>query len=277
MRVLIIHRKSLFGDSLAALLRSRIVGLELMVTPSLPDGAMLMGRVPRGLLILEAEQGAGAQLLAAVRLIYPGWRIALLGGSSGDVAALPVDGYLTANSDSETVIAEVCRLAETSLRPPTHAADDDDGRPVAAGGTEALSRRPPAATPPPARALTRRQQDVLSLLAQGRSTKDIARTLDLGIGTIKAHLDGLYRTLGVHSRIAAVARVQAFSRQDLPDITLSDYDPDQDDTTAATSGEHNVIRLEARIGPCAPAAADQAAQSATAVRYARPRRRDARL
>lgn len=146
-------------------------------------------------------------------------------------------------------------------------------------------RRSPGAhpqPPPPARALTRRQQDVLSLLAQGRSTKDIARTLDLGIGTIKAHLDGLYRTLGVHNRVAAVARVQAFSRQNLPDIappdiTLSEDDPDQADTTAATSGGHNVIRLESRIGPCAPAAADQAAQSATAVRYARPRRRDARL
>ena len=275
MRVLIIHRKPLFRDSLAALLRARIAGLELMVVPSLADGAMLMGQVPLGLLILEAEQGAGAQLLAALRLIYPGWRIALLGGPPGDVAALPVDGYLAADSDGETVVAEVGRLAGTTGRPPIRAAGETSRSQAAAGGpglAETSSRRAPAASSQQARPLTRRQQDVLSLLAQGRSTKDIARTLDLGIGTIKAHLDGLYRTLGVHNRIAAVARVQAFSRPGLAPADLGLFDPDSAGAIAAVHDGHpdghNVIRLECRPGTWVSAEADPAtpARPATAMR-----------
>ena len=58
-------------------------------------------------------------------------------------------------------------------------------------------------------ALTERQKDVLRLLAEGRSTKDIARTLELGVGTVKVHLSAVYRTLGAHSRMEAVIRAGA--------------------------------------------------------------------
>jgi DNA-binding NarL/FixJ family response regulator len=47
---------------------------------------------------------------------------------------------------------------------------------------------------------------VLKLLAEGRSTKDIARTLNLGLGTVKVHLAGVYRALGASNRMEAVVR-----------------------------------------------------------------------
>jgi DNA-binding NarL/FixJ family response regulator len=71
---------------------------------------------------------------------------------------------------------------------------------------------------PVARGLTRRQQDVLGLLSEGRSTKEIARSLNLGVGTIKAHLDGLYRTLGVHNRTAAVHLARQAARMDAANV-----------------------------------------------------------
>ena len=56
---------------------------------------------------------------------------------------------------------------------------------------------------------TARQMDVLRLLAEGRSTKDIARSLDMGVGTVKVHLSAIYRILGAHNRMEAVVRAGA--------------------------------------------------------------------
>lgn len=79
---------------------------------------------------------------------------------------------------------------------------------------------PSTATSPPAvmASLTGRQQEVLTLLVDGQSTKDIARSLNLGIGTVKVHLGGLYRVLSVPNRAAAVAWVHSAG---LPDLARS--------------------------------------------------------
>jgi DNA-binding NarL/FixJ family response regulator len=51
--------------------------------------------------------------------------------------------------------------------------------------------------------LTPRQRDVLALLVEGRSNKEIARRLQLGEGTVKVHMAALLRSLGVQNRAAA--------------------------------------------------------------------------
>jgi DNA-binding NarL/FixJ family response regulator len=53
--------------------------------------------------------------------------------------------------------------------------------------------------------LTPRQREVLELLVQGKSNKEIARDLKLGEGTVKIHMAGLFRALGVTTRAAAAA------------------------------------------------------------------------
>jgi len=57
---------------------------------------------------------------------------------------------------------------------------------------------------PPAH-LTPRQAEVLSLLEQGRSTKQIAQELHLSTETVRNHVRHLLRALGVTSRLEAVA------------------------------------------------------------------------
>ena len=57
---------------------------------------------------------------------------------------------------------------------------------------------------PPAH-LTPRQAEVLRLLEQGRSTKQIAQELHLSTETVKNHVRLLLRALGVHTRLEAVA------------------------------------------------------------------------
>jgi DNA-binding CsgD family transcriptional regulator len=64
------------------------------------------------------------------------------------------------------------------------------------------------ATPLRRLGLTERQAQVLWLLTKGISTKEIAQELDLSVGTVKKHLEHVYRKLGVSTGTAAVA--QAF-------------------------------------------------------------------
>jgi PAS domain S-box-containing protein len=58
-------------------------------------------------------------------------------------------------------------------------------------------------TPPPH--LTPRQAEVLRLLEQGRSTKQIAQELHLSTETVRNHVRHLLDALGVNSRLEAVA------------------------------------------------------------------------
>ena len=53
--------------------------------------------------------------------------------------------------------------------------------------------------------LTPRQAEVLKLLGQGRSTKQIADELHLSTETVRNHIRHLFRALGVNSRLEAVA------------------------------------------------------------------------
>jgi DNA-binding NarL/FixJ family response regulator len=52
--------------------------------------------------------------------------------------------------------------------------------------------------------LTPRQLEVLSLLGEGLSNKLICRRLNIAPGTVKVHITGILRELGVASRLQAV-------------------------------------------------------------------------
>ena len=51
--------------------------------------------------------------------------------------------------------------------------------------------------------LTPRENEILSLLAEGQSNKVIARNLGISDGTVKLHVKAILRKLGVHSRVEA--------------------------------------------------------------------------
>ena len=52
--------------------------------------------------------------------------------------------------------------------------------------------------------LTKRQLDVLRLLAEGRSTAEIAAALGLTETTVRNYVANLLATLGAHTRLQAV-------------------------------------------------------------------------
>ena len=57
----------------------------------------------------------------------------------------------------------------------------------------------------PLTGLTRRELEVLSALAAGRTNKEIAADLGLSPNTVKFHVKNLFQKLGVHNRSQAIA------------------------------------------------------------------------
>jgi PAS domain S-box-containing protein len=62
-----------------------------------------------------------------------------------------------------------------------------------------------SAPPQPHPSLTPRQAEILRMLEHGLSTHQIARELHLSRETVRNHIRRLLKTLGVHSRLEAVA------------------------------------------------------------------------
>jgi DNA-binding NarL/FixJ family response regulator len=55
-------------------------------------------------------------------------------------------------------------------------------------------------------ALTQREREVFQLLALGKANKEVARNLDMSLGTAKKHRENLQRKLDCHSA-AELARL----------------------------------------------------------------------
>ena len=74
-----------------------------------------------------------------------------------------------------------------------------------------IEERPDDTPTAPLPHLTPRQVEVLRLLEQGRSTKQIAAELHLSPETVRNHVRRLFQALGVNSRLEAVAVARAAS------------------------------------------------------------------
>jgi two-component system, NarL family, response regulator YdfI len=111
-------------------------------------------------------------------------------------------GFLLKDTDRETLFNAIRAAArgETLLRPEILA------RVLAAGQPASTSRRVgPNLAAQGIPALTEREREVLSGVARGERSKEIAARLGITERTIKAHLDSIYNKLGVDSRAAAVS------------------------------------------------------------------------
>jgi LuxR family maltose regulon positive regulatory protein len=77
-----------------------------------------------------------------------------------------------------------------------------------AEGMESVPAPSPASTSPLVEPLTPRELEVLHLLGEGCSNRDIAEALVITLNGVKKHTGNIYGKLGVHSRTQAVVRAQ---------------------------------------------------------------------
>ena len=62
--------------------------------------------------------------------------------------------------------------------------------------------------------LTPREAEVAALLAAGRNSREAARALHIGIGTVRTHLKSLFDKTGARSQTALALKLQAFAVRD---------------------------------------------------------------
>ena len=97
--------------------------------------------------------------------------------------------------------------ARASQRP-SRCRDSQVSPKVSGGLVGGLRGAEPGQKPPKSRlgSLTPREREVFQLLAIGRSNKEVARELDISLGTAKKHRENLQRTLSCGSA-AELARL----------------------------------------------------------------------
>jgi ATP/maltotriose-dependent transcriptional regulator MalT len=91
-----------------------------------------------------------------------------------------------------------------------YALPDRDRRPEQ-GAPSVLSELRPEGVAVPKRLddpLSEREVEVLTLLASGRTNAEIAKDLFVAVGTVKSHVNNIYRKLGAANRAEAVTRAR---------------------------------------------------------------------
>jgi len=146
---------------------------------------------PPEVVVLTAH-GERAMALEALKAGATGY---LLKGSPADL----VEAVRVAAGGGSAIAPEIARYLLDEVRVPSQeggASLGDFGRREIHGDHGLAGERP---------SLTRREREVLALLAKGATYEDAARLLGISLGTVQSHVKSLYRKLEVSSKAEAAA------------------------------------------------------------------------
>jgi DNA-binding NarL/FixJ family response regulator len=202
MRILLADDHNLVRAGLRALI-AQIPGTEIVAEAS--DGqqalALILETRPDLALVDVSMPGLnGLELAARVGREAPQTRVAIVSmhGTAAHVAQAlraGVKAYLLKDAAAEELpllIAAVAR-GETYLSP---AISKQVVGALLGGGTDKM--RGQASERASLDGLTPRQREILQLVAEGNSTKDVARILDLSVKTVEAHRGQIMSRLEIH-------------------------------------------------------------------------------
>jgi DNA-binding NarL/FixJ family response regulator len=158
----------------------------------------------------------GAQVTAEVLAADIGTRVLILTTFADDEAVIPALragalGYLTKDATGEALLTAVRDVAagRTVLDPAVQR------RLVQLVVSEANPpARKPASLPPEAEGLTRREVDVVRLMAKGLNNRQVAREMVVSQATVKTHLNHVLSKLALEDRGALIAWAWRFGLVD---------------------------------------------------------------
>ena len=200
VRVLVVDDQTVVREGLVLLLEL-LPGIEVVGTAA--DGVEAVELVAAlepdvVLMDLRMPKLDGVEATRRIRAAHPGTEVVVLSTYSDDesvFAALRAGarGYLTKDTDAESLARAVSVVAggQAEFAPQVQ-------RRLA----EAMTGGAPETRPPDG--LTRREVEVLRLIADGRSNAEIARRLHISEATVKTHINNLFAKAGVRDRAQAV-------------------------------------------------------------------------
>jgi DNA-binding NarL/FixJ family response regulator len=212
-KVLLVDDHPLILSALKAMIENLSPGVVVNAVSSAGAArTTLQAEHDHDLMLLDLQLGDanGFELLTEVRQTDPELSVVVLSSSdrASDVIQaidLGAMGFLPKKMTTED-LADALRLViaggifvPTMSVNPARDADEPAPAPAAAANDSLPSFEELGITP--------RQSDVLTLLLQGKSNKDIARRLGLSVETVKDHVQAVLRALGVSSRTQAVLAV----------------------------------------------------------------------
>ncbi|MET8146663.1 response regulator transcription factor [Sphaerisporangium sp. NPDC005288] len=244
VRVLVVDDQTIVREGLTLLL-GLLPGVEVVGSAGDGEAALRLVESERPdvvLMDLRMPRMDGVEATRRVRAAHPGTQVIVLTTYSDDesvFAALQAGarGFLTKSADAEEIARAIAtvmrggaqldpsvqrRLLDTMAAPSPPGGDREPGVP---GSGEAGGGHASAAGEAPVRdrasgaergraprpkgdlpdGLTRRETEVLCLMAEGRSNAQIAGDLFISEATVKTHINNLFAKIGARDRAQAVA------------------------------------------------------------------------
>ncbi|QLL66298.1 LuxR C-terminal-related transcriptional regulator [Sinorhizobium mexicanum] len=201
-----------FRIALGFILKSKLHFTEIIETGSLDEAIeRLSERADISLALFDLAMPGMQSIasLAAVRDIHPDLKVVVVSASSrrSDIlSALTagINGYVPKGLGASDVADAIGAILNGAVYVPPSIAgraspsEEAEVPQASRGHQDGRAHRT-------IELLTPRQREVLLLLVQGFSNKEIARKLKLGEGTVKIHMAALFRSLRVRNRQEAAA------------------------------------------------------------------------
>jgi DNA-binding NarL/FixJ family response regulator len=201
-RVMIVDDHALVREAVRRALDSR--GIDVVAEASTAEDAYsVAGQARPDLILLDIDLPAASGLDAIVemRRRAPEARIVMLTISNDDddvveAVRLGASGFLTKDMSSDALGRAVQAALDGDLAMPSRMAQRLIDR---LGGAPAASRQPLVAE-----VLTSRELEILRLLSEGMTAREIGRSLVLSPRTVEGHVGKILRKLGARNRVEAV-------------------------------------------------------------------------
>ncbi|EAB8939538.1 TPA: response regulator transcription factor [Salmonella enterica subsp. enterica serovar Oranienburg] len=192
MQVIMFDRQSIFIHGMKISLQQHIPGISIQNVGQAEELWQKIESAPDALVMLDSGLDAEfcREVLQRIAQQFPEVKIIItaMDGSQKwlhEVMQFNVQAVVPRDSDAETFVLALNAVARGMMFLPGDWLNS----------TELESRD--------IKALSARQREILQMLAAGESNKQIGRALNISTGTVKAHLESLYRRLDVKNRTQA--------------------------------------------------------------------------
>ncbi|EBB4033925.1 TPA: response regulator transcription factor [Salmonella enterica] len=192
MQVIMFDRQSIFIHGMKISLQQHIPGISIQSVGQAEELWQKIESAPDALVMLDSGLDAEfcREVLQRIAQQFPEVKIIItaMDGSQKwlhEVMQFNVQAVVPRDSDAETFVLALNAVARGMMFLPRDWLNS----------TELESRD--------IKALSARQREILQMLAAGESNKQIGRALNISTGTVKAHLESLYRRLDVKNRTQA--------------------------------------------------------------------------